>query len=359
MRDSLHNFRRSSLAEQAAEVLTEAIVSGRISDPLPGEVQLSEELKISRPTLRRAILILARKGLVVTAKGKRTRIVTHKARRSNNVPSVCFIVSVPRHSTATILSPLLDEVKFALTAEDVAWDSVYESQLNGPRPEPRLKEIVASRRGACFVLLNSSPALQQWFAQSGEAVLIMGSCHEGVDLPSIDLDYRAVGWHAAGQLVKCGHTNILLLEPPGRMAGVSATEAAVREYMANVPGTRIDVLQISSGNVLAAFGRHVRGPNAPTAVLACRAELALSVLGAAQQFGKPIPREFSLLARDDHPVFDVIAPQITRYACNLHAMARKTLRLIHSLLQGAPPRSKTTLVFPTFFAGQTLRSLTL
>lgn len=357
MSNSLHGFRRFSLAEQAAETLIGAIVSGEMSDPLPGEMQLSERLKVSRPTLRRAIAILARKGLVVTAKGKRTRIVSRKGRKTARVASVCFIVSAPLRSATTMVSSLLDEVKFELTAEGVAWDSIYESQLGGRRPEARLKEIVAGRQGTCYVLLNSSLLLQQWFARSGEPVLVMGSCHEGVDLPSIDLDYRAVGWHAGGQFVKNGHKSILFVEPMGKAVGISASGAALREYLAGVPGSQVRILQAPPSSFLTAFERVLRGPDAPTAALACRVEMALSVLGAAQQFGKSIPREFSLVARDDHPIFEVMAPEITRYKANLHAMARKTIRLIHPLLQGIAPRNKTTLIFPTFFPGHTLSSI--
>lgn len=357
MSNSLRSFRRFSLAEQAAETLIGAIVSGEMSDPLPGEVQLSERLKVSRPTLRRAIAILARKGLVVTGKGKRTRIVSRKGRKRTRFASVCFIVTGSRRSATTTVSSLLDEVKLELTAEGVPWDSVYETQLSGDHPEKCLQEIVSGRQGTCYVLLNSSRLVQEWFVKSGEPTLIMGSCHEGIDLPSIDLDYRAVGWHAAGQLVKNGHKSILMVEPLVVAVGISATEIALREYMSGVDGSQVRVLQAGSENFLAAFERQFRGPNPPTAVLACRMELALSVLGAAQQFGKTIPKELSLVARDDHPIFEAMAPDVTRYACNLRAMARKAVRLIHPLLQGIPPRNKTTLIFPTFQIGQTLRRL--
>lgn len=357
MSNSLRGFRHFSLAEQAAETLIEAIVSGEMSDPLPGEVQLSERLKISRPTLRRAIAILTRKGLVSTAKGKRTRIVSRKGRKSSRFSSVCFIVTASRGSATTLVSALLDEVKFELTAEGVAWDSVYATQLAGRQPEPRLKEIVGGRQGTCYILLNSSRLVQQWFAKSGDPVLVMGSCHEGIDLPSIDLDYRAVGWHAGGQFIKNGHKNILLVEPTIPTVGVSASEEALKEYMARVEGTQVRVLHADQDNFMHLLDRQLRGPNAPTAALACRVELALSLMGAVQQFGKSIPKEFSLIARDDHPIFEVIAPQITRYACNLRAMARKTVRLIHPLLQGIMPRSRKTLIMPAFFAGETLRSI--
>lgn len=357
MTNSLHGFRRFSLAEQAAETLYKAIASGELSDPLPGEVQLSETLKVSRPTLRQAMAILVKKGVIVTSKGKRTRIVHRDTQSSAPLASVCFIVSASLRSATMTVSALLDSVKLELTAKGIAWDAIYESQLGSRQPESRLGEMVAGRPKTCYVLLNSSRRLQQWFARSGQPVLVMGSCHEGIDLPSIDLDYRAVGWHAAGQFVKQGHKNLLLVEPMDPAVGFVASEIALKEYLSGVEGARLQVLRAPPDEFLTAFGRILRGPDAPTAALACRVEMAISVLGCVQQFGKSIPMDFSLIARDDHPIFEVMAPEITRYRCNINAMARKAVRLMRWLLQGVTPRNKTTLIVPSFFAGQTLRAI--
>lgn len=356
MSKSLHGFRYLSVAEQTAKTLAEAIGNGEISDLLPGEMELSARLKVSRPTLRRAIAILSCQNLVVTAKGKRTRVVRGRGRRKEpRAASVCFVVCLSPGSHLIKVNSLFDEVKAALTAEGVVWDEIYKSQLGERKMKERLREIVASHKRSCYVLLNSPRLVQQWFAQSGEPVLVMGSCHEGIDLPSIDLDYHAVGWHAGGQFIKNGHRSVLLIEPEERAAGVGATEAGLKKYMAGVADTHVRVLRTHPDSFLDSFEWALRGPTTPTAALVCRMEMVLSALGAAQRFGRCIPQDFSLISRDDYHVFEFMAPQVTRYRCNLHAMARKTIRLIHSLIRKVTPDNRTTLIVPDFLAGQTLQ----
>lgn len=360
MGDSIRSFRRHSLAEQAAEILEQAILRGELPDPLPGEIQLSEKLKISRPTLRKAMTILARRGLVETAKGRRTRICSRLRNGQQRAAesSVCFIVSAPQGSATTLMTTMLDEMKFQLTAQGIRWDAIYESQLAGRRPEARLKEITSKRHRASYVLLSPSLPMQQWFEKSGYPVLVLGSCYEGIRLHSIDIDYRAVGWHAAGQFVKNGHKNILLIEPPWTPVGITATENALREYLNGVEESRLHVMKFRRGqDFITDLERVLSRKDAPTACLACRVEVALSVLGSVQRFGKTVPGDLSLISRDHHPILEVMTPELTRYAWNVQSIARKAMRLVYPLLQGVTPANRNTLVFPEFVPGQTLRKI--
>ncbi len=365
MADPLRTFRRSSVIEQTAEVLTEAIQRGEMTNPLPSELQLAEKLKVSRPTLRRALAILAKRNLVATAKGKRTRLVardeTEEAPRpQNRAGSVCFVVSASYHPTTLLMNPIFTEMKFQLTAEGIAWDAIYESKLGGRKTTARLAEIVSGRRDTCYVLFSPAKPLQRWFMESGLPVLILGSCYEGVDLPSIDIDYRAVGWHAAGQLIKNGHKRILLVKPSwAHPMGNTTTEKALRDYLEQTENARLQVLQVAPdpNEFLPSLERALRGPKAPTAIIACRVEIALSLLGSVQLFGKSIPKDVSLISRDHYPILEAMTPQVTRYASNLPSFARKAVRFIHALLQGNVPRRKTVLISPEFVPGQTLRPI--
>lgn len=217
MISTLHEFRRFTAVEQTAQILADAIRRGEIADFLPGETALSARLKVSRSTLRRALAILVRQGLLLVAHGKRTRVIRPKRKLSPKKEivsaSVCFITCVSPSSHLLKINALLDEVKTALSAQGVAWDEIYKTQMGGRHLNSRLREIVAAHPKYCYVLLNSPLVVQQWFAQSGEPVLVVGTCHEGVDLPFIDYDHQAVGWHAGGQLLKNGHKSVLFIMP--------------------------------------------------------------------------------------------------------------------------------------------------
>ena len=75
---------------QVAQQLERAIEDGRMppGTRLDNEVQLAEQLGMSRPTLRRAMQHLVDKGLVVRRRGIGTRVVQPKARRSLELTSL-------------------------------------------------------------------------------------------------------------------------------------------------------------------------------------------------------------------------------------------------------------------------------
>src|SRR5438445_12727587 len=68
---------------QLAQSLETAIRSGRLSSGshLDNELELARQLRISRPTVRRAIAVLANRGLVIRRHGIGTLVVPVKIRR--------------------------------------------------------------------------------------------------------------------------------------------------------------------------------------------------------------------------------------------------------------------------------------
>jgi len=66
--------RRRPLYQQTAEELKELILSGECGDVLPSQDRLSEVLQVSRPTIREAIRLLERGGIVRSVQGVGTVI---------------------------------------------------------------------------------------------------------------------------------------------------------------------------------------------------------------------------------------------------------------------------------------------
>src|SRR6185503_7916079 len=66
--------RRPSLVDAAVGILRRDLQSGIWREYLPGEHRLCERLQISRPTLRHALEMLRREGLIEVSQGRRRRI---------------------------------------------------------------------------------------------------------------------------------------------------------------------------------------------------------------------------------------------------------------------------------------------
>jgi GntR family transcriptional regulator len=78
------------LYSQLAENLEAAIRSGRLSSGshLDNEIELARQLRVSRPTVRRAIAVLANRGLVIRRHGIGTLVVPVQVRRPVRLSSL-------------------------------------------------------------------------------------------------------------------------------------------------------------------------------------------------------------------------------------------------------------------------------
>ncbi len=91
-------FARIALPEQIAEMIRSDLESKRWSEFLPGERTLSELLQVSRTSLRSALDILEKQGLVRTAHGRRRQIVTPHGTRQpqgKRLASIAMVCPVP------------------------------------------------------------------------------------------------------------------------------------------------------------------------------------------------------------------------------------------------------------------------
>lgn len=102
---------------QVAGALESAITSGRLppGTRLDNEVQLAEQLGLSRPTMRRAMQYLVEKGVLVRRRGIGTRVVQPKVRRPLGLSSLFEdLTDSGQEPTTTVLSlttePASDEI---------------------------------------------------------------------------------------------------------------------------------------------------------------------------------------------------------------------------------------------------------
>ncbi len=107
---------------QIAEAIQLAIDSGDLApgERLDNEIELSERLGVSRPTVRQAIQRLVQQGLLVRRRGVGTVVVSHRIRRPVGLTSLYDdLVASGRHPTTAVLSlgtaPAEEDVASALS----------------------------------------------------------------------------------------------------------------------------------------------------------------------------------------------------------------------------------------------------
>ena len=353
-------FRRSTVADQAAAALRTAIERGQLANPLPGELALARRLGVSRPSVHAALAQLEHAGLVEIRMGRRTRILARGTARSARParPTLAVISVGPGELQSMTQAPVMLHLHAEAASRGLEWDPVFDTRLAVPAAAPRLRQLVANRRDTCWVLHSCPAWLQHWFADAHVPTLVLGTCAPGVTLPSVDLDFRSVGWHAAGMLARHGHRAVTLVLPAAPQPGDLACREGFLEYFARLrrPDTRVNELAVSAPlqRAITRLRYTLTGPQRATAVFVMREASAVAAYTQVLELGLRVPRDVSVISRDTHPLIDAALPQLTRYGTSPLKQATLAIRAAQAVLAGTAGRPRPRLVAPQYIAGATL-----
>lgn len=355
--------KRLSLSAQAATSIRKAIDEGTWEEFLPSERRLCEFFQVSRPTIRTALHLLAKEGLLDIRHGRRNRLLQNSReadRRRSRLVGLVTHEPFSRMSLTTYQG--IGEMRTHMAEHGFATE-VLVCPPRSPRVQRRkLEDFLRQNRVFCCVLLSVSKELQQWFSEHSVPALVLGSCHPGVILPSLDVDYRSVCRHAAGIFLSKGHRRIALLVPNSAVAGDLASEEGFREAVEQRPdcsdaralivrhnGTAKNISQ--KLNVL--FNSHTP----PTALLVAKPQDVFIVIIYLLKRGLAVPDTVSFMARDHDHIFETVSPPIAHYISGDEVFAHRLSKLMLQMVsQGflAPERS---LIFPKYFPGATVKEI--
>ncbi|HPA17729.1 MAG TPA: substrate-binding domain-containing protein [Verrucomicrobiae bacterium] len=347
---------RVPLAARAAVALRAALRRGEWEGWLPGERALSERLGVSRPTLRAALAELWRQGWVDVAQGRRRRILRGGG-GSVRRRVVALLAPVPLEDLPAQVIFWIDRLRERLEADGWQMETHCDRACYSGRPERALELRVISANAGVWLLLRTTGRAQQWFVRRGVPCVLSGTCHEGIDLPAVDADLRAVCRHAAGLLLGRGHRRIALLMHQGGQAGDAASEVGFMEAFGGVrhAGAEAAVVRHDGSNVgvRKCLERLLRHGDRPTALIVARSAPALLVLTHLQRLGFRVPRDVSLIARDDDHFLEDTSPEMTRYRYDPMLHARRLFRMVIESAGGAP-RPRQAYGMARLIEGETL-----
>jgi DNA-binding transcriptional regulator YhcF (GntR family) len=350
-------FRRASIPDQVAAALRESIRDGSVGDPLPGEHELAVRYGVSRSSLRSALQQLEAENLLVRNNGRRARVNPTRPAPPPAQPTVCVVCPSSRETVALHKHPILMEMRARCANRGIRWEEVFDARLAGSRPGPQLRRITVGRRGICWILLACGAPIQRWFASSGAPTLVLGSCAPGVELPSNDVDFRAIGWHAAGRIIGLGHRRITILQPLRPLPGDLAAQEGFLAY-AQRASVRVNVSALPADGSRMLWGTRIRAlmrsPSAPTAVFTTRVTHALGVIYHGFSVGRRIPGDLSVVLGKSDLMLETALPEVARYRDVHLRQAALAMRVVEAMLTGHLIARKPTQLVPAFIPGSTL-----
>jgi LacI family transcriptional regulator len=325
-----------TVASQVAQVLRVEIAKGTWRGWLPGERVLCETVQASRNTLRAALAQLRAEGVVAPSVGLGTRIVANPPAPLNRdaVKTIGVLIPEPIGRLRPLIALWIDELKDLLLAEGCRLRVYAGRQFYQVNPARNLERLVAQHGHEAWLLVRSTEAMQRWFAARNLPCLVAGSTFADVALPHYDLDHRSICRHAAGVLLRMGHRRIALLNCEARLAGDVDSETGFREGVqrSSWPEAIAEMLyhRDDVASVARALGRLLDRKHPTTGLVVSNSYAYLATTSVLAQRGLRIPRDISLISRDDDPFLGALAPAPARYVVSPHAFAKK---VIGSLLQ--------------------------
>ncbi len=349
--------RRVSLPEQTAAALREWIGQGEFGDRLPGEIELAALMQVGRNTMRTALAALETEGLLKTTNGLRREIVRRPPRRRRGCRHAILVVAKPQGGWSPSTAQWIDRVKARLENKGWHFQVLVEPGAYRRSPTPLLKSLTASWPDAVWILHHSTPAMQRWFQDQRKRAILAGSRHEGIRLPRLDLDARAVSRHAAGRFLARGHRRLAVLRLDAPLAGDAESVAAFREGAGTASVADVRCRGGAAG-VAAALRGLLRAPEPPTALYVLHTELCIAALTFLQQQGVAVPGQVSLICRDDEAYLGWLCPEPARYRRDSALFAAKLAALVERCGSGAAvsPPTQGGLIMPSSIAGATLAS---
>ncbi len=355
----LRSPQRLSLVAQTVTILKEHLASRPAGAKLESERELCRELGVSRVTLRTALAKLVREGHLHSGQGKRRVISTPGLQLQPDKASrdVVALSPVPLHAVEPRVLFWIDELRNTLAKENHRLTFVDQRNCYSEHPQRALEELAARLRPAVWLLYLSTHTMQEWFFARGLPAVIPGSRHEGVRLPSVDVDYRATCQHAVGRFLAKGHRCLALLNPRSVAAGDLESEAGFR-HAGSTAGAGIETVVAQHDGTVAgvstSLDRLLARAKPPTAFLVSRPTHALTALGHLIQRGLRFPKDAVLIARDHDSFLEHAVPSIARYQTDPIVFGHTLSRVVLEITSGGNARPQDYRLLPRLLPGQTL-----
>ncbi|MEY4940998.1 MAG: hypothetical protein RIQ93_2733 [Verrucomicrobiota bacterium] len=353
--------KRVSLSSQAAITLRKAIADGVWKESLPSERRLCEMLQVSRPTIRTALHLLGKEGLLGIRQGRRHRLLSRSTQAARDSRLVVLVTSQPLANLALVTFEGISEMRAHLAEQDFATEILVCPAGNARAQKRKIEEFLRQNSVFCCVLVSLGEELQQWFSSHPVSALVLGSCHPKIKLPSLDIDQRAVCRHAAGVFLSQGHRRIALVVPDSKVAGDLASEQGFRDAVEQLKGNSAAAVVVrhngTARHISAKLDALFDSPQAPTGLLVAKPQHVFIVVIYLLKRGFSVPDTLSLIARDHDPLFEIVSPPISHYRLEKDTYSHRLSRLMLQMVHQGYVAPEPSLIFPKYAAGGTVKRL--
>ncbi|QXD26128.1 substrate-binding domain-containing protein [Opitutia bacterium ISCC 51] len=351
---------RQLLRNDVLAELKSNIANKNWRNTLPSERQLTDQFQVSRGTLRYALRILQEEGIIASIPGSGYLIkkrIKQEFPQTEAVSIGILIGAQEENEEARSLTwiPALQHRVAKRGWNVFIHDSIPEISRS---PATGLKKLIKSTNHKCWLLIRCSKNIQSQFRNQSIPAIICGSPFRGIDLPSIDLNYEAIGRHAAGLLASKGHQRIGYVRSRTVFPGDQECLASFKSTLLNSsakPSLKIVRHAVEAHDYRATLEQVISGNNPITALFIDSPFQYLRIFTQALEMGIKIPSDLSLISRHECDFLHHLSPKPACYEFNPRKRAVKIHQILEERIQGDTLRNHRTLLIPEFRTGKSIK----
>ncbi len=310
----------------------------KITDRLPGERSLANELGFSYMTVRKAVDNLVTEGVLFRIPTKGTFVNNRQQNKSKTRTIGYFLDSSIK---AGLTSPYYSLIFNALEKEAARHD--YTLVYFTDSETAKLKTILGKLDGVIASCFERIEHYVQRIKDRAPVVVIDNSAADK-SIPSVIIDNFNALTDTMDYLCSLGHQRI------GFMTGLVDSDVGKNRLGGYQTGlTRHELpydetlvfrgnYSFASGLEGAAYFASLAQP--PSAIVCANDSMALGAMSRLHQEGYRIPEDFSIVGFDDIEVASQVIPPLTTVAAPVQEIAREAFALLRALIEEEVPQNR-------------------
>lgn len=345
------------------------ILSGdySVGEQIPTESILQERYKVSRHTVRKAILELSNEGFLRSEKGSGTYVSNQYQSKTSGKSNSKTIGVITTYISDYIFPSIIRGIEGRLNAED--YSLLLASTNNDVEQEKKALEMMLSFGVDGLIveptksnLYNPNIAYYLSFKEQDVPFIMVNAYYEELEVPFFCLDDVQSSYLATNELIAKGHTKIGLiakmddLQGKFRMKGYikALGEAKMRFQAEHVFSFTTETKPDLNNNLKEFLHKNIE---AMTAIVCYNDEVALEVVNVCRQLDISIPENLSIIGQDNSYIAKNANIKLTTLTHPQEQMGHDAADWIIKKLQGKKELQNENYYQPKLIEGETVKDI--
>jgi DNA-binding LacI/PurR family transcriptional regulator len=335
-----------SLAGQSAESIRRQIEAGGLGPVLPGEYELARLLDVSRPTVRAALALLEKDGVVASSSQGMPRVVKRGwFGKSKAGPSVRFLLASPLHEMPAGYQAVMRQMRVRMASHGVQIAFQVSGAFRAKRPARMLAKEIMTAECDAWVVADATPEIEAWLEDKQVPCVCLGGSYDN-HLPRAGGDGNRAIRAAARSLLDLGHRRIVYpLHNAYGVQMVAPFRAVMEEYDVKWNDAfHAPHWKDHAANWYPLLERMFAAANPPTAFLTLGVSNLLPVLTWLGHHGLRVPEDVSIINMLDDPLLEFLYPPVTGYRLDHDKLCHAAVDLVMRVAQAGKPFDEARMI---------------